>query len=66
MAHLLDWVKGPNGWMHRPRWKRRINMLLRTFQPGPHKLVVYTRTAASNDDQPPTVLGYGVGFVKHI
>jgi hypothetical protein len=61
------WHQGADGrWSHRPRCKVLINAVLRALQPWPRKLVIYTDCDGGDGDQPPRVLGYGLGFVQHL
>ena len=58
------WCLSGGRWLHRPWWKVAVNTILRWLQPGiVCKWVVYTRTTIDGD--PPRVLGYGFGRVKH-
>jgi hypothetical protein len=62
---MTDWTLVDGEWHHAPRWKVAINSILRAFQPGPRKLLVYTRAAISPGAGQPLTLGYGVGWILH-
>lgn len=62
------WELSDDGrWIHRPWWVVTINRVLRLFQPGPIKWVIFTRCDDTPDgsEHPPKVLGYGFGLVRH-
>ena len=68
-TYPYPWSKSADGqWQHRPWWKVLINGVLRFFQPGPVKWVVYAECDETPNDSPtpPKVFGYGFGPVVHL
>lgn len=63
---MSAWHRSGDQWAHRPWFKLAINTVLRALQTRerPARLfVMYTR--CDERTRPPTVLGYGFGFVTH-
>ena len=65
---MTSWAWTEDGWRHRPWWKVAINSLLRAVQRRGEgrKLVVFTRCGPDPAFGPPTVRGYGIGFIYHL
>ena len=66
--HPDAWVFADGQWLHRPWWKVAVNALLRSVQPWPRKIVIYTLTATTGPDREdvrPRAVGFGIGRVLH-
>ena len=65
---MSAWAHDGGRWLHRPWWKVAANTVLRAFQSGPRKVVIYTRCEPNGQRAPARtldVVGYGFGFVLH-